>query len=271
MRPKPLQLLRLLWLKKSCLFCLIIRCFTSAQPPPFVSFFLSFCGNLRLSFFTNREQLVECLFFPHSSSLSLSLFLGCNDGKTYFSLELLSRIELLILAYPFRSSQALHLSPVCWYQLTPLCSLTSDDLCVFGCHHHPPPPCLFVLKSTLFSKRNKKTHIQDFLPPSLWLDKPLKSCSSLRSAPLTLPPLPSHFLCSLLFHLAPLPPPPPPLSPYHPSPLPPSSPAPLRWWVSASRRTASVPWAAPCSYVLLTQPSFRPTRLASWTRSRCLG
>lgn len=39
---------------------------------------------------------------------------------------------------PSCSSQAWHRSPVCWYRLTSLCSLTPDDLCIFGCHHSSP-------------------------------------------------------------------------------------------------------------------------------------
>lgn len=52
---------------------------SSSQPALFFLFY--FCGDLRLSFFTNREELVGSLvlliFF-------LFLFLGCNWGKAFF-------------------------------------------------------------------------------------------------------------------------------------------------------------------------------------------
>lgn len=40
-----------------------------------------------------------------------------------------------------------------------------------------------------------------------------------------------------------------------------------RWWASASPRTASGPWAAPCSCASSTLPSCPRTRRASWTRN----
>lgn len=67
---------------------MITLCFTlqlishpRLHSPPFFFFLFGFCGDLRLSVFINREELVGCIvlliFF-------LFLFLGCNWGKAFF-------------------------------------------------------------------------------------------------------------------------------------------------------------------------------------------
>lgn len=247
MKPELLQHPRLLRLKShDCFVWSFAASHQHSLPYLFSSFFFSFCGDLRLSFFTNREELVGSLFF--FVSLVFSLF---------------SRAVTVVRPF-FHSSYCpeLNFSPLPTHLAPPKPDISHQFVgigsphsallhlmtCVYLVAIIPPPFC-----SEIYCLKKEQNDPHSRLSSSFTLIGPSAQSLffSLSHKLLALPP--SHYLLSSPpFSLALLPP-----------PSPPSSSAALRWWVSASHRTALVPWAAPCSCVLWTQPSCRPTRLAS--------